>query len=374
MKNRIINFIISICIIILFIWFWYISWQNYKKHIEIKNNIIEHPNYLPEKILLDITSLWYSNLKSDIYWLETIQYIWWNAIWSEYKKYLYNIIDIITHLNPYFEHPYLIWELLLPSYNQRYEKISKKEQNEYIKQWIQIWLKWIVNFCDKKKLELIKNEYNLNKLWTEEKYRNPCKSHMIPFYLAYIYFFYQHDWENASYYYRVASANTDSISWAKVMSAIMQWKSWDREKSILMFLNLAQNMDSNQVCNMFSKQIENIYIKILNKELILNWKLIKDIENLRKEIYGENTQHLIMDDTNCWSYLLKATRELNLYYIENANKKYVNDFWVNSIDADELFKKWYIDYNPVDFQQEKDYWVRYFFNEEIKQYDYKMKY
>jgi hypothetical protein len=39
------------------------------------------------------------------------------------------MLDLITELNPYFEHPYTIGQLLLPSYNERYEKLSVEEQN-----------------------------------------------------------------------------------------------------------------------------------------------------------------------------------------------------------------------------------------------------
>jgi hypothetical protein len=38
------------------------------------------------------------------------------------------MIDIITELNPYFEHPYIIGQLLLPEYNERYENKTKEEQ------------------------------------------------------------------------------------------------------------------------------------------------------------------------------------------------------------------------------------------------------
>ncbi|MFC1798009.1 hypothetical protein ACFLY2_02490 [Patescibacteria group bacterium] len=39
------------------------------------------------------------------------------------------MIDLITELNPYFEHPYSIGQLLLPSYNERYEDLPEEEQN-----------------------------------------------------------------------------------------------------------------------------------------------------------------------------------------------------------------------------------------------------
>jgi hypothetical protein len=42
------------------------------------------------------------------------------------------MLDNITELNPEFEKPYYIGLLLLPSYNERYEKLSKEEIRENI--------------------------------------------------------------------------------------------------------------------------------------------------------------------------------------------------------------------------------------------------
>jgi len=41
---------------------------------------------------------------------------------------------LITELNPYFEKPYIIGQLLLPNYNERYENLSKEAQLKNIKQ------------------------------------------------------------------------------------------------------------------------------------------------------------------------------------------------------------------------------------------------
>jgi hypothetical protein len=38
------------------------------------------------------------------------------------------MLEIITELNPYFEKPYLIGQLLLPNYNERYENLDKQTQ------------------------------------------------------------------------------------------------------------------------------------------------------------------------------------------------------------------------------------------------------
>ena len=121
-------------------------------------------------------------------------------------------------MNPYFEHPYIIWALLLPDYNERYENLNLKEQEKYISQWETLLLKWVSNFCNLEKIEDIKNEYNLTKIWSEEKYKNPCKTYNIPYYLAYLYYFYKNEPILASTYYKIASANDDSWEGIKIMA------------------------------------------------------------------------------------------------------------------------------------------------------------
>ncbi len=357
--------------------FYYINTQNYNIHSEIKINIVEHPEYLPTKEVAINSSFWFKNLKADIYWLETIQYIWSNALSSEYKKYLFSIIDLVTELNPYFEHPYSIGQLLLPSYNERYEDLSKNEQNKNTDQAITLWLKWIKNFCDSEKIELIKNENNLQKIWTEEKYKNPCSEFKIPYYLAYIYYQYKKDPATAAIYYKVTSAIEDWVSWSKVMAAIMSGKWWDREKAYFMFLNIAKFVETeDKACLQFSWNLEQVWVEVfINNRVNLNWEMIKNIWEIRKNIFwefSETPEDIAMSDTKCSNYLNKATRELNLEYIERANKKYENENWFPSEDAKELFNKWYIDYLPVDFQQYDDYWIIYKYSKETWNYDYSM--
>lgn len=351
---------------------------NYAKHREIKANLVSHPDLLPTKEMAKITSFWFSNARADLYWLEAIQYIGSNVISAEYKKYLYPLIDIITDLNPYFEHPYLIGQLLLPEYNERYENRTKEE----IKQWVanaeNLSLKWINNFCDKSKIEAIKWEYNLSKLWSEEKYKDPCKSYMIPYYLAYIYYFYAKDPIKAAEYYKITSANTDSLEWAKILAAIMQWKWWDREKAIIMFLNMAKTVENNELCQAYSNNLEQILFPAFNWNYKLTGKFIQEVDKQRKLIEKElskwtDAEKTAVDDTKCVNYMNKSVREINLYYIEQANKKYFKDKWVNAKNAKILFDEWYIDYLPQDYQINKDNVIIYKFDEDTWNFDYELR-
>jgi|GEM_PF-594417 len=228
MKQRKIYFYwIFVFFILSFIlgFFFKVNQENYKKITQIKEHTVKHPENLPTPQFARITVFGFKNIKADIYRLETIQYIGGNVIHAEYKKFLYKILDLITELNPYFENPYIIGQLLLPDYNYRYENLDEKEQERNLSEGEKIGLKGIKNFCDAKKLEKIKNEFDLKKIWTEEMYTNPCKSYKIPFHLAFIYYFYKKDPAIAAYYYKVTSANKDSVEGSKIMVAIMQGKS-----------------------------------------------------------------------------------------------------------------------------------------------------
>lgn len=344
------------------------------KNREIKENIVIHPENIAKKDTAKLTSFWFKNLRADIYRLEAIQYIWDNVIASEYKKYLYGMLDLITELNPYFEHPYVIWELLLPSYSERYENLSKQEQDLNIEQSVQLWLKWVSNFCNEEKIELIKSETNLDKISNDKEYRNPCNGYKIPYYLAYIYYFYKFDWLESSNYYKVTSANEDSVPWAKSMAAIMQWKWWNREKSVYMFLDLAKNIEQDDIaCIKFSNSLENL---LSSWKASINEEFIKNVENRRNEVF-ENVipedEEEILWDTRCKNYLNKAVREINLYFIEEANEKYKTaNNWESAKTAKVLKDEWYIRFLPTDFQQYEDYGVIYTYNKELWRFDYEM--
>lgn len=381
MKKKKLLFTIFVFVFLLpaFIVLSFKMWTiNYAKHREIKANLVSHPDLLPTKEMAKITSFWFSNARADLYWLEAIQYIGSNAISAEYKKYLYPLIDIITDLNPYFEHPYLIGQLLLPEYNERYENRSEKEIKKWFLQAENLSLKWINNFCDKSKIESIKWEYNLSKLWSEDKYKDPCKSYMIPYYLAYIYYFYAKDPIKAAQYYKITSANTDSLEWAKILAAIMQGKWWDREKAIIMFLNMAKTVENNELCQAYSNNLEQILFPAFNWNYKLTWKFIQEVDKQRKLIEKElskwaDAEKTSMDDTKCVNYMNKSVREINLYYIEQANKKYLKDKWLNAKNAKILFDEWYIDYLPVDFQKSWDNFIIYQFNEDTWNFDYELR-
>jgi hypothetical protein len=353
------------------------TWYNYEFHRDIQKNRVDHPEGLPNIMMAKTTSFWFQNVRADWYRLETIQYIGSNAIGAEYKKYLYKVLELVTWLNPYFEHPYVIGELLLPSFNGNYEKISASEQKRNLREAEKLGLLWMKNFCNSWKIDEIEKEYDLKKLWTDPYYKDTCKSYEIPFYLAYIYYFYKHDPITASWYYRVTSTHKDALEWAKTMAAIMQWKWGEREKSLLMFLNLAKSFEKDdELCQKFVIWLEELMGAIKNNKTSLNGKIIEQVQKVQKEVFwefDEKEETKKLSDTTCSNYANKAVRELNLMYIEQANEKYKNNNdGKDAKDAKILFKAWYLDFLPTDFQQYKDYGIIYEYNPETQWFDYNM--
>jgi hypothetical protein len=158
------------------------------------------------------------------------------------------------------------------------------------------------------------------------------------------------------------------------MAAIMKWKWWNREKSFFMFLNMASDIwDKNEVCSQFSKElIKASKDRKWNLALRSDTSFIKEIEKFRKWLFPKTKkEEKISDNISCLNYLDKAVRELNLNYIDLADKKFKEKTWDNSYTALELFEEKYINFLPTDPQSKDDLNIIYYFNDDIKQYDYK---
>lgn len=283
MFSKFLTFLLVIGFIGFFI---YSSDKNYQQHVTIKRILVNHPEFIPTSEIVGLSSGGFQNIVADSYWLSAIQYIGSNALGSQYKAYLYAMLDLITDLNPHFTFPYEIGELLLPSYNERYEKLSPAEIQKNVDQAIKIGLKGMKNNCDATKVEKATNEYALAKLWTDETYQNACSDPIIPYYLAYIYYWNLHDGAKSSEYYRIASTSTDAPTGARTMAAVMQGKSGDREKAIIMLLSLAGSIEGkkNTICKQFSSELGNTLLGAFSSGATLTGKGLAGIEFARQDI------------------------------------------------------------------------------------------
>lgn len=364
--------IITTLIIISCFWFFfYANKLNYNTHLNIMAEKITHPEFIPSKEFAKQTSFWFKNIKADLYWLETIQYIWSNAASSKYKKYLFSMIDLVTELNPNFENPYRIGQLLMPSFNPRYEKITEDQNQIYVDQAIKLSEKWIDNFCNKDLIKEVLAEEDLKELWENEKYHDTCRSFNIPYYLGYTYNEYKNDIENTYKYYKISSVHKDALQWSKTLTAIMRWKSWDRIKSVITFLTLAESLPEDiPWCHAISDTI----MDITRNNIVLNNSNVKLLNEETKKILPFDSEGWSAWASECSVYVNKAVREFNLAFLDWANNALMKDWFEPAKSSKELLEKWYIWYEPTDFQQYENYGVEYIYNEEMWRFDYDLVY
>lgn len=362
--------------------FYQVNELNYQKHRYIQSKIIEQPELLPNSEFAQLTSFGFKNVAADMYWLKTVQYIGGNVIAGSYKKYLYTILDLITDLSPNFEQAYVIGQLLLPTSDENYENFELDEIAIHREQAKQLGLKGVEKFCDMEKVQLIFDENDLDKIENDTLYKNPCKSFRIPYYLAYIYYFYLDDGISASNYYKIAVAQDDAPSWARILAAIMQGKWGDREKSLFMFLSLAKSLSSEEdVCNYMTQALEDTYIYLADQQLPLTWEMIAAIEADSKKILpvlSEENENNVLGDTQCSNYLAKAVREINLLYLDQADRAYVlaNPDEKSAYTPEKLLETGFISFIPTDYQQYTEEWygIIYSYQENIWSFDYEMGY
>ena len=130
-----------------------------------------------------------------------------------------------------------------------------------------------------------------------------------------------------------------------------------------------------------TQKIQNAYDYISQKKLPLTGELIKQIQADRDIIIPkltEDNEDDILDDTKCSNFLTKATRELNLMYIEKADEIYKidNPNELSAYTPERLLETGYITFNPTDYQQyeDEDYGIVYKYNKDTHRFDYEMSY
>ena len=217
--------------------------------------------------------------------------------------------------------------------------------------------------CDAKKVEKILAEPVLSKVWTDPQYANPCSNSMIPYYLAYVEYYNRKNANKASDYYRIAAAGKDAPTGARMMSAIMKGKSGGREKSILMFLSIAESLQPGQAsaeaCRTVSREMRDYLIKPFSSEFQgeIPTEFVKLAEAYRVEAtkgLKEDVKKADSMDALCSTYLGKAMRELNLEYVTRKDATFVKKTGKQVVDAKELLDLGGLDYLPQDYQKLDD--------------------
>ncbi|MDQ1344009.1 MAG: hypothetical protein QG650_729 [Patescibacteria group bacterium] len=349
-----------LCLVAVSVGFFRYANENARPvHKAIELRLVEHPEFIPQANDVRLVSSGFDNLLADFYWLSAIQYVGANALSAEYKRYLYEMLNLVTDLNPAFTTPYEVGLLLLPDINPQVEHFTKTEQDKNVLKAVWLGEKGIKTSCDAEKIKNILAEPELAKVWTDPAYRNPCKNSMIPYYLAYVEYYNLKHADKASDYYRIAAAGEDAPTGARIMSAIMKGKSGGREKSILMFLSIAESLDAKNgkadLCRQFSGEMRDILVRAFasDDQGEIPSQFIRQVEEARKNATAGLDEKVEAGnmDAMCTTYLGKAVRELNLEYITRKDRAFVAKTDKQVDDAKQLYELGGIDYLPKDFQK-----------------------
>jgi len=320
--------------------------KNDYKHFFYMQNI--DPIYIFKNKLLDKYSKYsfqynkhwlvypHQQLIADLKYIWDIQYA--SSVQNPYQaKYLYNDLNYITNLSPFWTEIYNIWLLILPApKNAKWlnwiEMLSNRRKT------ISLWEKGIFFNCNKKKIENIlslKDEeyFHLaySKTWTLYKQNvNPCKTIDIPEQLWFDYFYYLKDLENTIKYYKIAWFMKNALDWIIWMVAVANGMLWEHEKGMYLLMqkaiNIYEKLNKSQTDKeiKFLSDILNSTIQRAQEEL--NFYIISQADNLWKEC---NKNYICL--VNKW-YIQKV--------IDKLKNECSNEFDLNQIKSfEDIFSK-----------------------------------
>ena len=190
-------------------------------------------------------------------WLSSIQYVG-RVLQSHQADYLYEMLDNITNLSPYFDYAYEFWQLIIPIWKEMEERVWEDMVRNSWEEAIKLGEKWKEFNCDQEKIEEIRN------LQEEEFYqivegdtgryqelKNPCRDYNIVYNLAFNYFHYLWDRESSATNYKIASFNEDSPDMAPSMVSIVAWRYGQHIQSMQLWVNRyitsLEKIESNQL-------------------------------------------------------------------------------------------------------------------------------
>ena len=335
---------------------------NYPQHSRVQLYTVNNPQFIPSIELVRMFGSGYDVLVADMYWLNLLLYVGANISTGAYKQYMFKILHVVTDLDPSFVSAYEMGQLLLTSKHKH-----GPESETYAKEAETLGLKWIAATCHPEKTRTILEEEDLVTLLDDASLQDPCIESNLPFYQAYVYSVWHNSPAQAAQYYKLAAMHEDApASWRR-LAIIMQGKSGDRIASILMFLGLAQSVESGS-CSRVAADLGVHIGQISEQWQDISAEFLRQFDGIRQEI-----ESAYIDDiwNLCVQYIQKATREANLYFITQADARYIDEHGTSAPHAKALLDAGFLSYIPEDYDIHRSSPVLYFYNTDIQGWDFR---
>ena len=232
---------------------------------------------------------------ADLIWISSIQYVW-SVMRSTDMPYLYGMLDNLTNLSPYWSYPYFFWELIIPISKVMYQDFPLEKKKQSRINAVKLGEKWIFFTCDKYKVEKIINLpldqfykavfTHTWKLWND--LIKPCIDYQVPSQWAFDRWFFLQDSEKAAQWYKIASFDPEVPKATPTLVAIVLWRTWKHEKSMLVWfnqyltvLNSIKNKNFNEkTIKFYQQKLEEFFQKAL---LEYQFYILQQADNIAKE-------------------------------------------------------------------------------------------
>lgn len=340
---------------------------NYPPHRVVVRAKAEHPTLIPGRTALDIFGGGFRILAAHAAYIRSMQYVGSFLRTSEYKLHLFDLYSAITDLDPQYADVYVRGPLLL-AFSEKSEPFSQDQKKAFAQQGVQLAKKGIQYMCDPVKLAAAAGTgVNLGDLATHPSTANPCgKYDDIPYYLAYILYRYIQDEASAAYWYRIAAAHSATPVVAKYMATMMQGRAGDREKAALTFLSLSVEQ-GDQECRAIASTTTDLLYPVLRDgaDTRLNRTLLRTLTQTLLQL----RQQLGAGDL-CQQNFGRALREMNLLYVERADKEFFLAKKRHAVDADELLRTGFIEILPVDPESSPQQRALYYWDKKVSHWSW----
>ncbi|HLC25635.1 MAG TPA: hypothetical protein VJM80_02585 [bacterium] len=215
---------------------------------------IEDLKYLPSGKFLKPASLGYQNLLSSLFWIKTVGYFGNHVLTDRQYPYLYQLVDVVTTLDPLFEYPYEFGGIVLAL------EVGHLDLSDAILR------KGLSNVPEKDP-----------RYW------------YLPFFLGFNYMFYRHDFKTAAHYMEIAARHPGRPEYLPLLVAKLYAKAYEPAVGLQFLEEMYHSTENEQLKERIAQRIREV---IVERDLQFLERARDEYRKFRGT-YPENLQALV---------------------------------------------------------------------------------
>jgi len=214
--------------------------------IHPRSEKMEDLKYLPSGKFLKGAALAYDELLADLLWIKAIGYFGSHATTDQNYDWLYHILDVTTTLDPLFDDPYEFGGVVLAA------ELGEVD----------------------KSIELLKRGI-------QNVPRHHSRYWYLPFFLAFDYMYYKHDYLTAARYLEIAAKYPGRPDYLPLLVSRLYANAEDPEVAITFLKEMIKSTESEELKEKLEKRI---------KEVVAD-RDIRELEKVRDRFFEQQGRH-----------------------------------------------------------------------------------